>query len=368
MNDQRLHVMHILHRFAMGGLENGLVNLINRLPNERFCHTIVCLTDFDADFAQRLNNTDVNIISLHKPSGRSLKYLIALRQLMRDKRPHIVHSRGLAALEAQLASVLLPIRRIHGEHGWDSASAKHNKKYQLLRKLLSPLINGFVVLSKEGDEYLRDGIGINPNKINLICNGVDTDKFVPTAKGLTDKLIITTVGRLASVKNQQLLIEAMAKLVHHKQLHNIELRIVGEGECRDVLEEKIAQLKLSSHCFLLGERDDVSALLVQSDLFVLPSFAEGISNTILESMACGIPVVASSVGGNVELVADGLTGALFESDNVDSLVNALLPYLERPNLRQSHGNNARQRGVQNFSLNKMVDCYQQLYFRINTAI
>jgi len=103
--------------------------------------------------------------------------------------------------------------------------------------------------------------------------------------------------------------------------------------------------------------------LIQADVFVLPSFAEGISNTILESMACGIPVVASDVGGNPQLVADGISGIVFSSDNVTALVEALKTYIVTPQLRITHGHNARQRTLNNFSLNKMVARYQQLYLK-----
>lgn len=368
MNEQRIHVMHILHRFATGGLENGLVNIINRLPESSFRHTIVCITDYDPEFCKRLTSQHVEIVSLNKAPGRNIGYLFELRKLTKKMQPNIIHSRGLAALEAQISSMFLPVSRVHGEHGWDSAAAKNNKKYVLLRKLISPLIKHFVVLSQEGHDYLCDDVGIHTKKIDRICNGVDTDKFMPVIKEPSRKLILTTVGRLAGVKNQQLLIKAVAKLVHQHHLDNIELRIVGEGECRTALSELIAESNLNSVCFLLGQHDDVHSLLAKSDVFILPSFAEGISNTILESMACGIPVVASNVGGNTELVQDSVSGSLFESDNVDALVSAILPYIKQSELRQSHGNNARQQAVENFSLNKMVARYHQLYLKTNTAI
>jgi len=365
MSDDKIHIVHILHRFATGGLENGLVNLINRLPCSTFKHSIVCLTDFDPDFAQRINHGRADLYPLNIAGGGGFGYLLPLRKLLKKLKPNIVHSRGLAALEAQLAGLLLPIFRIHGEHGWDSPQAKYNKKHQWLRKLISPLINRFVVLSNEGHSFLCQDVGIKASKIEMICNGVDTDKFSPVTKSAKDKVVACTIGRLTPVKNQQLLISAFAQLVHQHQIPNIELRLVGDGGLMQALSDQVNKLDLAAHCRLLGNRDDVNEQLAQCDVFVLPSLAEGISNTILEAMACGISVVASNVGGNSQLVQDGHSGCLFTSDDVEALVMALKPYLTQQSLRISHGEYARERALNNFSLNKMVSRYQQLYLTIN---
>jgi len=223
MSKPKIHVMHILHRFTTGGLENGLVNIINQLPDSMFEHTIVCITDYDPEFADRLMASDVKIISLNKPAGRGIRYLLTLRKIIKDLQPNIIHSRGLAALFAQLSSLFIPIRRIHGEHGWDSAAAKHNKKYQRLRRFMGPMIDQFVVLSEEGMRFMCDDVGINPHKIEHICNGVDTNKFVAVTKVDSPTVVITTVGRLVPVKNQQLLIQAFERLVHDHKIDNIQL-------------------------------------------------------------------------------------------------------------------------------------------------
>lgn len=362
------HVMHLIFRFATGGLENGLVNIINKLSPHDFYHTIVCLDDYDREFASRLRNNNVKIICLNKAPGRSLTYLWTLRKLIKSAKPDIIHSRGLAALEAQVAGLFLPVVRLHGEHGWDSAQAKSNKKYQFLRRILNPIIKRFVVLSQEGYEFLHHDVGISDCKIERICNGVDTEKFLPVASQVKQGVHLITVGRLAQVKNQQLLIQAMACLTSQHGYRHIHLSIFGEGECRPHLQALIDELALSSYCRLAGQCDNVAQQLSSADVFILPSFAEGISNTILESMACGIPVVASNVGGNMQLVKHDYSGYLFASDNVQELVDGLIQYIEKPELRTLHGLNARQRVNENFSLNKMVDRYQQLYLKTNSTV
>ena len=112
-------VAHIIYALATGGLENGLVNIINRAPSDRYRHVIICLTTAD-DFAQRITAQDVEVIELHKRPGYDLSCYWRLRQLLRELRPDIIHSRNMAALEAQLCSLgMCSVKRVHGEHGRD---------------------------------------------------------------------------------------------------------------------------------------------------------------------------------------------------------------------------------------------------------
>ncbi|MDP2561128.1 glycosyltransferase [Psychrobium sp. 1_MG-2023] len=373
MTEKPIHVVHILYRFATGGLENGLVNLINQLTFGQFRHSIICITDYDDEFTQRIQRDDVKLITLNKKSGSNFGYLLTLRAHLKSLSPTIIHSRGIAALEAQLASLGMSVVRIHGEHGWDSESAKHNVKHNFLRRLLKPLIHQYVVLSAEGEEFILQHIKVSAGIVERICNGVDTEKFTPvqTSTPASSNITITTVGRLAAVKNQQLLISAVAQLIAEQPTLGLSLQLVGEGECFDVLQQQVTELALQAHCDFLGDRSDIASILLSTDIFVLPSSAEGISNTILEAMACGVPVIASKVGGNVELVKHGQTGLLFPSNNIDDLKSCLLSYIQDPPLREAHGKQARKRAVNQFSLSKMINQYQALYLslaNINTRV
>jgi glycosyltransferase involved in cell wall biosynthesis len=137
--------------------------------------------------------------------------------------------------------------------------------------------------------------------------------------------------------------------------------LVGEGSLRAPIETLLAETGLADQVWLAGARDDVPALMAAMDLFVLPSLAEGISNTILEAMACGLPVVATRVGGNAELVVEGRTGALVERANPAAMAAALAGYVHDPERRREHGAAARQRIEEGFSLAGMVARYTDLY-------
>ncbi|MCW9058162.1 MAG: TIGR03088 family PEP-CTERM/XrtA system glycosyltransferase [Gammaproteobacteria bacterium] len=365
-------IVHVIYRLAVGGLENGLVNLINRMPAGRYRHAIVSLTDI-SDFRQRLERPDVDCFALHKRPGHDLRMLWRLWRLFLALRPMIVHSRNLAAMDAQLPAWLagVPVR-IHGEHGRDVHDLDGNsRKYRWLRRGFRPLIHRYVPLSRDLEAYLRGPVGVPESRIRLICNGVDTQRFRPGAiragvlpSGFAgeDSLVIGTVGRLETVKDQLTLVKAFVELVRSlPEGERLRLVLVGEGSLRAAIEALLAETGLARQVWLAGARDDVPALMAALDLFVLPSLAEGISNTVLEAMACGLPVVATRVGGNAELVEEGKTGFLVERDDPTAMAAALAGYVHDSVLRQDHGAAARQRIEEQFSLDGMVARYTDLY-------
>jgi glycosyltransferase involved in cell wall biosynthesis len=199
-----------------------------------------------------------------------------------------------------------------------------------------------------------------------IYNGVDTDSFSPGDRHEAQNARSSGIanrdrhGRPSgSVKDHRGLIGRSATGTRH----DARLLIVGDGPCRAELEHLINELGLSSRVHLLGERDDIPRVLRALDIFTLPSLGEGISNVILEAMATGLPVVATRVGGNPELVRDGVTGFLVARRSADALAAALHRYVEDPLLVRRHGDAGRMRVVDEFSLSRMFAAYGDLYSR-----
>jgi len=377
MSINRLPVIaHVIHRLNVGGLENGLVNLINNLPADKYRHTIICLTE-STDFSQRIQRDDVEIYELHKRSGNDVKLYFKLWKLLRKLRPQIVHTRNLSALEATVVAALarVPIR-IHGEHGRDIYDLDGaNKKYQLLRRICSPFINKFITMSKDLENWLIKEVGISENKVVQLYNGVDTHLFQTTVKdGVADSLlpqgfankdsiIVGTVGRLEPVKDQLTLVKAFNLLLKKNPEWSDRLRLVilGDGVLRPEIESLLAEANTRNLVWLAGTRNDVPKLLHYLDIFVLPSLAEGISNTILEAMATSLPIIATNVGGNTELVVNECTGKLVPASDPDSMAKAILAYLEQPEVRSQHGKAGRQRVEDTFSLTGMLGRYEVVY-------
>lgn len=369
-------VAHVIYRLQVGGLENGLVNLINHMPADRFRHVIVCLTEATA-FRERIRRPDVEIVELNKRPGHDLAMYARLYRLFRRLQPAIVHSRNLASLEAQVPAALAGVpHRIHGEHGWD-VSDIDGRRYRRWKRLLRPFVHHYIALSREIEQYLLREIGVSASRLTRILNGVDVDRFRPLdasrdredprPEGFRDgTFCIGTVGRLEAVKNQGLLLEAFVRLcrAHPAAAERARLVVVGDGSLRASLEAQTRAAGVAEQVWFAGSRDDVPALMQRLDLFVLPSKAEGISNTIMEAMASGVPVVATEVGGNAELVVPGEAGTLVPPDDPQAMAEAISAYLADPERRRREGAAARERAERVFSLRAMVDNYMELYDRM----
>jgi sugar transferase (PEP-CTERM/EpsH1 system associated) len=368
-------VVHIIYALSTGGLENGLVNIINRSPPARYRHIIICLTAAD-QFLQRITAKDVQVIELHKQEGHDFRCYWRLRRILQELRPDIIHSRNMAALESQLCSVGLDnVRRVHGEHGREVNDLEgRNWKYLVLRKLMRPFVHRYIAVSKDLEQWLISVVHLQPAKVRQIYNGVDYSRFSPETvkplallparwRNLDGILVVGTVGRLTPVKDQQLLLRAVA---HVRQSHPelgslLRLLIVGDGPLHAMLTQMIEDLALRDAVWLAGDRDDVPALLQLMDVFVLPSLGEGISNTVLEAMACGLPVIASAVGGNLELVEEGVNGSLFPVGDSRSLAAAMVALLSNTAERARQGANARQHVCQRYDWSRTVEAYLDVY-------
>ena len=386
MDAARAHIVHVVHRLDTGGMENGLVNLVNRLPASRFRHTIVSLTGV-GPIAERIANRDVEVVRLDRRPGPLSRELPRLWRLFRSLRPSLVHTRNVGTLEAQIAATLARVpARVHGEHGWEVHDiVGSNPSLLRTRQWLRRLVHAQVALSTPTFEFLRDRVGVPADRLVSICNGVDTERFRPrdpvhepprdfAALGgpawRPDSIVVGYVGRLADVKNPLLLVRAFEALAARLRASDpllaarLKLAMIGHGPLANVLREHLQHTPLRDSVWMAGDRQDIPVLMRAFDLYALPSLAEGINNTLLEAMASGLPVIASRVGGNAELVVDGGCGALFESEDVAGLTAALSAYALDAALRARHGAQARQRAVGRFGLDRMVDAYEDLYTRL----
>ena len=302
-------VVHLIHRLAVGGLENGIVNLINNMPAERFRHAIICLTD-STDFRLRITRPGVPVICLNKRQGKDLPAYRRLWSLLRRLRPDILHTRTMAAFDGQVYGLLAGVPgRVHGEHGQvSSAMAAGGLKHRLLRYAMRPVIHRYTAVSMDLANYLVSGLGIPRWKVTQIYNGVDARLFHPRcgpreAVGPAgfikeDSVVIGTVGRKQPVKDQACLVRAFLHLAGSSPALRSRLRLVlvGDGPLLEDLRSMISAAGAAELAWLPGERKDVPELLRALDVFVLPSLAEGTCNTILEAMATGLPVIATEVG------------------------------------------------------------------------
>jgi sugar transferase (PEP-CTERM/EpsH1 system associated) len=375
---QRPLIAHVVFRFDYGGLENGVVNVVNGLPERLFRHTIIALTE-TSDFRRRIRRDDVEVHALNKQPGKDPAAYLRLFQLIRRLRPAILHTRNVGTLEGALVGrVAGTACRIHGEHGWDTHDPDGtNRKYRLLRRAMNPAISAFVTVSEELQRWLVERIGIAPAKITRICNGVDVERFrmrsdearglLPPERFPAGTTIVGSVTRFSEIKDPLNLVRAFIEARREAAGKSLRLLMVGDGPLRAPAEQELAQAGLSDAAWLPGSRDDVPALMRAMDVFVLGSRREGISNTVLEAMASGLPVIASAVGGNLELVRHGQTGVLVPPGEPAAIAAALIDYVAQPALRLEHGCRARARAEQEYSLRRMLADYERLY-RMHTQM
>jgi sugar transferase (PEP-CTERM/EpsH1 system associated) len=368
-----------VYRFAAGGLENVVVQLINHLPHDEFRHTIVAIAGFDTAFVTRIERPDVQVVSLDKGPGQPFKLYPKMFKLLRQLRPDVLHSCNLAAMEfvpvAALARVPL---RVHVEHGWDVGDlGGGNAHYNLLRKIYKPFVHEFVSVAEPLHAYLIDKIGVPTTHLRLIPNGVDTRQFRPRqivdvqpagwpfARGVD--WVIGYVGRLVEVKNPLLLAEAFLALVQSGApgTERMRLAMIGAGPLEVAVRQRMQDAGLIDRLWLPGVRSDVAAIFRALDCFVLPSLFEATSCTLQEAMATGLKIVATDVGGNAALLENGRCGTLVPSEDVTALGAAILAHYTC-DAASAHALAAQQTAAMEsirrlYGLDTVVERYRELF-------
>src|SRR5262245_61601766 len=267
-------VAHIVNRFAIGGLEKGLVNVINWMPPERYRHAIICLTDY-TDFRKRIRQENVPVIALQKREGELLGIHLRLWRELRQLRPQIVHTRNLPGLEFLLPSLLAGVPgRVHGEHGRDVYDLDgSNYKYNLLRKAVRPLVHCYVTVSTDLANWLVQTVGVPKALVAQVYNGVDIERFYPRQgqrkaigpEGFASKdaLLVGTVGRMQAVKDQITLVRAFLHLLQNDQNARARIRLVmvGDGPLREEAQRLLATANAAPLAWLPGERADIPEIM-----------------------------------------------------------------------------------------------------------
>jgi len=355
-------VAHVVFRFDYGGLENGVVNVINGMSDSPIEHVVIALS-VATEFSKRLRD-GVAVHELRKRPGKDFGAYVRLYRLLRRLRPNVVHTRNIGTMDCAFVAFLarVPVR-IHGEHGWDVNDPDGtNKKYRFMRRVLHRFVHRIVTVSRDLERWLVETVGIPAKKVRHICNGVDTDRFHPEKPNASRKetgIVVGSVTRFSSIKDPVNLVDAFIEIAD--ECKGAKLHMIGDGELYDTALGKIHDAGLESRAWLPGSRDDVAAQLRQMDVFVLGSLREGISNTVLEAMASGLPVVASDTGGNPELIDDGVNGVLVPPGDRRALADAIRDYVQHPDRCLRHGKASRDRILSRFSIRGMIENYRGLY-------
>lgn len=353
-------VMHVVRRLGTGGLEIGLLNLVYGLEQLGFAQAVCCLED-RGELADRLPGS-VPIWACADGS-RPQKLPWRAARHIRNWRPDVIHARnGGAWIDAVLAWFLAGRvgRLAFSFHGWSRVDRMPRRQAFLMRQLarVTPAV---AAVSAETARQFAVETGIPGGRFTVLSSGVDTARFRPSVGPRPSRrLTIGCVGRLDPVKAHDVLIEAFAQALG-ATTHDLELRLLGDGPCRDQLERLVHERGLTSHVRFLGMTEDIPEQLRELDIFVLASHREGRPTSIMEAMASGLPVVATRVGSIPDLVADGRTGLLANPGDPADLARSIGLLVEADNLRRQFAEEARRVAVEDLSLDRMVEQYAVFY-------
>ena len=359
MNRQAVHILHVVPALGVGGMELALSRVVRGTSDMGFRHSIVCLKG-DAVIRDQFDSS-VAIFCMHaRPNELGLP--LRLRKIIKQVRPTVVHARNWGAWpDVALARLLVSPRvpLIFSFHGLDT-SRRMPFRRRFACRILAGITQRIFTVSEASRRMLIEHVGLPARRIEVIPNGVDTESFRPGAsRKRRAAFIVGSVGSLTPVKNHALLIHAAAALIAGGQ--EVEVRLAGEGLERDPLESLADSLGIAARVRLPGHVADIPGFLQRLDAFVLPSRSEAHPNALLEAMACGLPCVATRVGGVDEVLDAGRVGMLIEAGDQKALEDALARLAGRPELRAELGKAARQRVCERYSKDRMVDAYVSMY-------
>lgn len=329
---------------------------------------MMCCLEKGGDLKKDFEDLNIPVYELEKRPGKDWTLYLKLWRLFNKKNIHIVHSHNSQVwLYSSIAAKIAGVSSIvHTQH----ANIPNPSRLHIFGcKLTASLTDVVVATSNQGAHFLFENINLSPGKTKVVYNAVEYGKYrdckvdiyaKKTGLGINGfSHIVGVVGRLNHKKNHLSLIDAFHKV--SKVFDTACLLIIGDGEMKSILKNRVAELGILDKVLFLGNRRDVPELLYIMDIFVLPSITEGLSMAILEAMASGLPVVATRVGGNPELVVDNETGILVPSNDPQALVQAISSLLSDEGLSKKMGMAGQKRLLNLFDVNRMALEYMTVY-------
>ncbi len=329
MKTNKIKIAHIVIDLNVGGLETLVVDIINNC-NPNIFHSIVICLKSKGDLAKNLEASGFKIITLEKNDKFELKTYFKLAFILIMEKINVVHCHNFGTyIYGAVSAILAGFKKtIYTEHG---RIFPDKPRRMLAERILSFFTYKIVAVSKNMQECLVKYEKISPTKTKVIYNAVDQKKFKKNENNFwkakkrislgigIDDFIIGHIGRLVKVKDQATLLKAFKLSLTYNDYLNEKLLLIGDGPEKQNLEALANQLNISNSVIFTGTRTDIVELINIMDVFVLSSLNEGISLTILQALACGVPVVATNVGGNIEIINNGSNGFLCQVGNTKEM-------------------------------------------------
>ena len=367
----KIKVGHLIYSKKVGGSEIVAANVCSALDRSQFDPLVLFMLKSQGEMSQILHELYVPCKCLNLP-WRPLPFeSLYIAHLLNRLRVDILHIHHIPLYLRVIKAVKMS--RVRGvvftEHA--KYSIEKSKKLQNACRLAAQQANAFTTVSADLKEYFVRELNLSDDLVQVILNGVDVRRFKPDKKSsvlrsmlpenFTGKILIH-VGRLVEAKDHETLLTAMNQVVRIG--HEVFLFLIGEGELKPVIEQRISELRLTDHVKMLGMRSDVDQLLLGADIFVMSSKREGLPMVLMEAMSCALPVIATDVGGISEIVNDQESGLLVAPENPYLLARAIEGICNRADGGSALGKKARQIIIENYSLEATAESYAELYNKI----
>jgi len=365
-SDARTVVAHVVVNLDIGGLERVVLNIIRNIDKNRFRSVLVCLRD-GGPLLDELDRDRVHVYPLNKSDSLDYWLFMKLTRILRQEKADVVHCHNFGPLiYGSVAGRLAGARVVYTAHGkYSSARLARKRSLKLGR------IDRVVTVSEDSRRVAIEQAGQDPARVETLINGVDVAEFV--TRGLRDRVreqlgvapdapVFGIVARLTAVKDHAMLLRAFARV--RAVRGDAVLLVIGDGELEDELKQSVSAGNFQGSVRMLGARRDVAQLLEAMDVFVLSSYSEGLSITLLEASASGLPIVATNTGGNPEVVADRETGLIVPVQDERAMADAMLWMIDNPQRAHAMGTAGRERVERCFSIATMVTRYEEIYSEV----
>ena len=372
----KTNILHIVPDLNIGGAQRMVLALLKQLDKEKY-NVKVCYWLGEGELKDEIEKAGIEVIDLKVKNGSLLRVIFKLIKLIKENKIKLIHTHLFDTdlcgfLATRWAKVPIMIISIH------SIFFLKKKKHALRYKIISLFIDRFLPVSDSLAQHFISWARINPNKVTAVSNGIDMSEFnKPKHTNRLNELrkslgipvatpILGTVARLEPRKGHRYLLEAVAQI--SKDYPDLTVLLVGDGELKSDLRNLVKELNISSNVIFAGSQENIPEILSLLDLFVLPTLEEGFSIAILEAMACGLPVIATNVGGVPELVKDKETGLLVASRSPLALASAMTMLLGNKEYAVALGEAGKKR-VKQFSSKIMAEKIEEIYnYHINSKI
>lgn len=365
-------LLFVIPQLDVGGAETQLLNLVRGIDKNKFRIYVCNLSEKQNKLEKEFEKLDINMVEIYKKSKYDIGIIFRLKKFIKDNDIDIVHS-TLNNFWPRVASIMIYKRPIliASERSIDNW---WKKKYHFLAdNILAKFTEVMVCNSYKIKEFYETKVPNLEDKIEVIYNGVLEEKYknisidekdeLKKHYGIDDEdIVFGIVAGLRDVKDHMTLLKAVNLLRKHNQ--KFKLLIIGDGKNRDKINSYIQKNEISRYVRIIGETIDVYKFLNIIDVGILCSIQEGLSNSIIEYMLCKNPVIATNVGGNIELVKDNETGLLINVGDFEELSNKMLFFIKNKELIKSYGEKSYEFAYEKFKYENMIESYENLYEKL----